>query len=117
MNETKPDERLKGINIDAPCICGNEATCAGNYEGAGIGLGCDACCGHGNEDGWCLYVDDERHARALVAAREEGRAEGYAQAREQAAGVAYVLCLHVRLRAMAEEMDKRIRAMQPETQP
>lgn len=37
-------------------ICGAPATCIGNYEGAnwhGPTAACDACCGHGNEDGWC----------------------------------------------------------------
>lgn len=41
------------------CNCGSEATCVGSYEGHGhLDFGCDDCCGHGNEDGWCLPVDD-----------------------------------------------------------
>jgi hypothetical protein len=43
------------------CVCGNEPTCVGRYEGHGpIGVGCDGCCGHGNEDGWCLRLEEER---------------------------------------------------------
>lgn len=39
------------------CICGNRPTCRGAYEGQDvIGYGCDDCCGHGNEDGWCEPV-------------------------------------------------------------
>jgi protein gp37 len=33
--------------------CGGPATCFGAYEGGSPEPGCDACCGHGNEDGWC----------------------------------------------------------------
>lgn len=113
MTQTKPDERVRGINIDAPCICGNEATCVGNYEGAGISLGCDGCCGHGNEDGWCIPVDDERQARALVKAR----AEGYAQAREQAAGLFdadAATAPGTMFARVSEENAERIRAMQPD---
>src|SRR5687768_4633652 len=32
--------------------CGAPATCYGKYEGVS-GYGCDTCCGHGNEDGFC----------------------------------------------------------------
>lgn len=36
-------------------MCGKPATCVGYGEGPEhMGLGCDECCGHGNEDGWCI---------------------------------------------------------------
>jgi hypothetical protein len=40
-------------------FCGKPATCYGQYEGVeeaedgSPDYGCDDCCGHGNEDGWC----------------------------------------------------------------
>ncbi len=41
------------------------ATCVGAYEGTKEQLSaCDECCGHGNEDGWCVpiseYVDERK---------------------------------------------------------
>lgn len=45
------------------CICGNVPACVGRYEGHGpIGFGCDTCCGHGNEDGWCTRIVGETMA-------------------------------------------------------
>ncbi len=39
--------------------CGSAATCFGRYEGHGdVAFGCDTCCGHGNEDGWCKPIDE-----------------------------------------------------------
>lgn len=39
-------------------ICGDPATCIGRYEGHGpVSTACDTCCGHGNEDGWCVPVE------------------------------------------------------------
>lgn len=35
--------------------CDNEATCFGFYEGI-EGFGCDDCCGHGCEDGYCTKL-------------------------------------------------------------
>ncbi len=35
--------------------CGAPATCHGVYEGQ-AGYGCDTCCGHGDEDGWCKPI-------------------------------------------------------------
>jgi hypothetical protein len=78
-----PDKRLAGVDIEAPCGCGHAATCIGSYEGSPLAPGCDGCCGHGNEDGWCVSVENERHARELVAAE----ARGFARAREMAAGI------------------------------
>lgn len=40
--------------------CGKPATCYGAYEGQAAGYACDVCCGHGNEDGSCDRVDDDR---------------------------------------------------------
>ena len=37
------------------------AACFGHYEGgsdSGPSAHCDQCCGHGNEDGWCLPIAD-----------------------------------------------------------
>lgn len=43
-------------------VCGQSATCIGKYERADApwAYACDACCGHGNEDGECaqLYERD-----------------------------------------------------------
>jgi hypothetical protein len=42
------------------------ATCVGAYEDErNIGFGCDTCCGHGNEDGWCVPL------RSAALRREE----------------------------------------------
>lgn len=70
-----PDKRLVGVSIEGRCGCGIEPTCVGVYEGAPIALGCDGCCGHGNEDGWCVDVVQERHAREIVAAEARGVAQ------------------------------------------
>ena len=38
-------------------ICGKPATCIGAYEGGTEAQSaCDDCCGHGNEDGWCVPI-------------------------------------------------------------
>lgn len=43
--------------IDCPNGCGGPATCFGTYEGQKHPtFGCDACCGHGNEDGNCQPI-------------------------------------------------------------
>ena len=40
-------------------ICGKKpATCFGSYEGQPESFACDDCCGHGNEDGFCVPVLD-----------------------------------------------------------
>lgn len=50
-----------------PCAgCLQPATCAGEYEGAGLARACDACCGHGNEDGWCEPIDPSIGAPVVV---------------------------------------------------
>lgn len=39
-------------------MCGKPATCLGAYESEeNLGFACDECCGHGNEDGWCVQVN------------------------------------------------------------
>lgn len=39
--------------------CGKPATCIGRYEGHGdYAPACDACCGHGNEDGVCWPLEE-----------------------------------------------------------
>jgi len=37
--------------------CGEPASCLGSYDGAPEAYACDACCGHGNEDGKCVPLD------------------------------------------------------------
>ena len=45
--------------------------CVGRYEGHGSVHGaCDTCCGHGNEDGWCIHLDDHEE---IIAAFERDR--------------------------------------------
>jgi len=38
--------------------CGRDAECFGEYEDSRIGAACSVCCGHANEDGWCVYIKD-----------------------------------------------------------
>lgn len=61
------------------CVCGRPATCFGSYESSdNFGYGCDECCGHGNEDGWCLGPDeweDIGEQRAFEAGRACRRGE------------------------------------------
>lgn len=50
---------LVGEETDPVCAhCGAPATCFGLYEDPNgePDYGCDSCCGHGNEDGWCKRV-------------------------------------------------------------
>lgn len=54
--------------MDQRCaICGQPATCLGQYDGAdNPAYACDQCCGHGNEDGRCHLLPTptpERDAR------------------------------------------------------
>jgi hypothetical protein len=40
--------------------CGAPATCIGVYDPVEVEEpACDACCQHGNEDGWCEPIDGE----------------------------------------------------------
>ena len=70
--EPKPGEPSREA---IPChTCGKPATCFGSYED-NFGAGCDECCGHGNEDGWCkpiaeIAIDFSALRSELQAARE-----------------------------------------------
>lgn len=61
------------------CDCGARAVCFGAYEDPiQICGACDECCGHGNEDGWCVPLDADADLPAMAAshiahARENGR--------------------------------------------
>ncbi len=55
----KPIAMLKAVAGGAGrCdMCGRTATCLGAYESEeNLGFACDECCGHGNEDGWCVRL-------------------------------------------------------------
>lgn len=43
-------------------VCGAPASCFGVYEletpENRRAFACDECCGHGNEDGWCVPIED-----------------------------------------------------------
>lgn len=41
-------------------VCSKVAACAGRYEDDEnpIAFACHDCCGHGNEDGWCIRLED-----------------------------------------------------------
>jgi hypothetical protein len=44
----------------ACAVCGEPATCIGAYEGqTEESPACDACCGHGCEDGKCTPIDGD----------------------------------------------------------
>lgn len=46
-------------DLGALCAhCAKPATCIGRYEDGSnpIDAACDECCGHGNEDGWCVRL-------------------------------------------------------------
>lgn len=41
-------------------FCDAPAVCVGRYENATQDeYGCDECCGHGNEDGYCTPLEDD----------------------------------------------------------
>lgn len=76
--------------------CGAAAACVGVYEDpAGAPApACDGCCGHGNEDGWCVSLDSA-DGRELVA---------------QLGPVATVADLRPVVAAFAMAMERRLRA-------
>lgn len=45
-------------------MCGKPATCFGGYAGCHdtLRFACDECCGHWQEDGWCVTVEALRDA-------------------------------------------------------
>lgn len=53
--------------------CGNVATCFGSYEMHSPAFACDTCCGHGNEDGWCLTLSELGEAYAALLHTKGGR--------------------------------------------
>lgn len=40
-------------------ICSGPAACVGRYDADTYDPACDACCGHGNEDGHCIRCTTE----------------------------------------------------------
>jgi len=52
------EDTIHSLVAGAPkCSCGKPATCVGAYERPeNLSCSCDDCCGHGNEDGWCVPV-------------------------------------------------------------
>jgi hypothetical protein len=58
--------------LEIRCIHhGEPATCFGVYEDSTnpVEIGCDDCCGHGNEDGWCEPYHPEAVIMELTSAR------------------------------------------------
>lgn len=53
----EPSKAAKRIDMQN-CECGRPFTCFGEYEG-NEAYSCDTCCGHGNEDGWCVPINDD----------------------------------------------------------
>jgi hypothetical protein len=51
---------VRAIGESAHCdSCGNQiASCVGEYDSQPPATACDACCGHGNEDGRCQPIPD-----------------------------------------------------------
>jgi hypothetical protein len=56
-----------------PChVCGKPASCIGRYEGHGdYAPACNACCGHGNEDGRCWPIPEAIKQLSDMALRGE----------------------------------------------
>ena len=55
-------------------ICGGPAACYGLYDPIDseevVQFACDECCGHGNEDGWCIRVPEPEPAPVHAANKE-----------------------------------------------
>lgn len=83
-NLTLEVERLREI-IPTCDHCGERVgACFGRYEDVGDPhVACDMCCGHGNEDGWCVQLIDlpgwsatvARSAKTLRQERDSAQAE------------------------------------------
>jgi len=59
---------LRAVLAEVPkcAICGEVAACMGSYEADTAfeaAFACSGCCGHGNEDGWCVPVADAADKR------------------------------------------------------
>jgi hypothetical protein len=53
------DLRALGLRVVVCAICGQEATCIGQYDDATAPApACDDCCGHACEDGHCDPLDE-----------------------------------------------------------
>ena len=51
--------RIVGRDTSHVCAwCGMPATCFGGEAGTSVAFACDTCCGHGNEDSWCVPVEE-----------------------------------------------------------
>ena len=91
--------------------CDRPATCFGAYEDErNIGYGCDECCGHGCEDGWCRQLSDDPNAPmkmlAKYATESADREDEGAKAAEQDATI--VRIVRENLTADALLADERI---------
>lgn len=73
LNETKSE--LAGVLAQRPkCAhCDAPATCLGSYEMSPWEFACSGCCGHGNEDGKCVRLEEipELYRRKLEVERLE----------------------------------------------
>lgn len=61
MTRTEKLAMIRAATMPLTCDAGcGPPTCAGAYEDpeAPLGFGCDVCCGHGNEDGWCERLEE-----------------------------------------------------------
>jgi hypothetical protein len=109
-------DRLK----DTALICAHceaqPAVCFGRYEDAGEPEpACGACCGHGNEDGWCIPIGDlpgwaasvDATAREMRADLEIARAELAAESRRAEAAERALS----ELRAATADLAERERAI------
>lgn len=82
-------------------VCGKPASCLGTYEMDNPwAFACDACCGHGNEDGCCYRLEDlpekftkdekwEEEQAATLARLTKERDDALADARKHAGMVRY----------------------------
>lgn len=90
-------------------ICGKPASCFGVYEQPDqpIAFACDACCGHGNEDGWCKPIDELLAAFNALTDKVAAEHEYFIKADEER------LLVNRELRA-AEASVRELEAAQPE---
>ncbi len=55
--------------------CKKPATCVGQCEDSELEFCCDECCGHGNEDGWCIHLSPENLPKIIDRANRALRIE------------------------------------------